>query len=383
MNKDIYFMPLGGGQSVGASCYYLRLGESNIILDAGTGKKKGLEFEPDFYPLLTSSFMQSANQINQVFISHAHMDHIGYLLKLMAQAKCANVYMTEMTKVLAEFQLYDRIYINKEKDEYARLAAKSLMEKIITVSYMQKIDCGNYKATFFNAGHIPGAMMVLMEMGKKKILYTGDYSIESTVLTSKCMIPHNMEIDVLIMCGLHAKNSDYTNKSDSLQKKAYSVLKTIIQYEQPALCHVSQLSKGIEFLKCINNLNDFGIPIYVDESVMNVVSKMEKLHIPILNEYNKIMTDEVILKPHIYLTSNKNKYRYRNYNEINIDFSLHEDFLGMKEFIKTINPKSAVVVHCAKEGESRYNTTIEQEIMLDGECRTQFIFAEENEIYKL
>lgn len=42
MNKDIYFMPLGGGQSVGASCYYLRLGESNIILDAGTGKKKGI-----------------------------------------------------------------------------------------------------------------------------------------------------------------------------------------------------------------------------------------------------------------------------------------------------------------------------------------------------
>ena len=31
--KDIYFMPLGGAQSVGRSCYYLRLGQSNILLD--------------------------------------------------------------------------------------------------------------------------------------------------------------------------------------------------------------------------------------------------------------------------------------------------------------------------------------------------------------
>ena len=35
MEQDIYFMPLGGGQRVGASSYYLKLGTANLLLGAG------------------------------------------------------------------------------------------------------------------------------------------------------------------------------------------------------------------------------------------------------------------------------------------------------------------------------------------------------------
>ncbi len=54
----------------------------------------------------------------------------------------------------------------------------------------------------------------------------------------------------------------------------------------------------------------------------------------------------------------------------------------MKQFIKKINPKQTIIVHCGKE-HSMFDKTIEQEVMLDGECRTQFIFAEEAELYQL
>ena len=87
MNRDIFLMPLGGGQRVGASCYYLRLGDNNILLDAGIGFEEGVVFEPDLYSLLTSPFIQSMNQINQIFISHAHGDHVGYLFRLMKSAE--------------------------------------------------------------------------------------------------------------------------------------------------------------------------------------------------------------------------------------------------------------------------------------------------------
>lgn len=81
MNNEIIFIPLGGGQRVGASCYYLRIGDANVILDAGTGIENGIEFTPDFHFLISSPFMQSMGQINQIFISHAHMDHVGYLFQ--------------------------------------------------------------------------------------------------------------------------------------------------------------------------------------------------------------------------------------------------------------------------------------------------------------
>lgn len=65
--------------------------------------KEGMEFEPKFHSLLTSPFLQSMNQISQIFISHAHADHVGYLLRLMKQSTYANVCMTEITKTLAEY----------------------------------------------------------------------------------------------------------------------------------------------------------------------------------------------------------------------------------------------------------------------------------------
>ena len=379
VRKGVYFMALGGGQRVGASCYYLRLGDSNIILDAGVGKENGMIFEPNFYSLLTSPWIQSMNQIDHIYISHAHSDHIGYLLKLQKEATKANVYMTELTAILSEYQLYDRTYLSGNEDENKRLAVQSMLEKVVKVSYMKQMDFGKYKVTFLPAGHIPGAMMMLFEFGKRKILYTGDYSLTKTALTDGCMIPNNLDIDTVIMCGLHAKHPNYIKKADGLFQTVQTVLRSVEGRRQSVLCRVPQLSKGIEFLKTLNEWNVHRVPICLDASIMNVVRKMEQLSIPILNVNNR---EDIPREPHIYITSNVRNQSSYFYQEVNIDFSLHEDFSDMKEFIKKVNPQKAIIVHCAKEY-STFDETIEQTMMLDGDCRTQFIFAEEKEIYRL
>lgn len=383
MNHDIVFIPLGGGQRVGASSYYLRLGELNIILDAGTGVEEGVEFEPDFHCLLTSPFIQSMNQIGQIYVSHAHMDHIGCLIKLMSQAKHSSVYMTEITKVLSQYQLYDRgIVASKNCDEDTRLAAQSLLENIASVGFMKTLDFGKYKVTFYPAGHIPGASMMLFEYGKRKILYTGDYSLNSTLLTPGCMLPEHLSIDTVIMCGLHAKHPDYTKNAGSLYKQVNYILRNVEMDGRSVRCRVNQLSKGIEFLKALNTWNTSSIPVYLDSSVMSMIENMEKLSVPVIVPTNRAMGADIPEEPHIYLTANGQIYGMGNYQDIKVDFSLHEDFSDMKEFIRQINPRQAVLVHCGKE-QSVFDKTIEQEMMKDVDCRTQFIFAEEKEIYML
>ena len=62
-----------------------------------------------------------------------------------------------------------------------------------------------------------------------------------------------------------------------------------------------------------------------------------------------------------------------------MDFSLHEDYDDMKAFIKKLNPKTVAMVHCGAPYKDT-DKTIEQELINDGECRAQFIFAEESEI---
>ena len=215
--REIYFMPLGGGQHVGASCYFLRLGKSNIILDSGIGINKGLTFEPDFMPLLTSNFLLSLSQISHIFISHAHSDHTGYLLKLMQSASNAGVFMTEATRLLTQYQLYDKKFIDSLNEE-KRLAAQYLLQRITEVNYMQPIKFNDFRVSFFQAGHIPGAMMTYFETPSRKILYTGDYSKHSTALTDGYILPQDLEVDTLILCGLHAKQPDYVRYSEDLYK---------------------------------------------------------------------------------------------------------------------------------------------------------------------
>ena len=60
--------------------------------------------------------------------------------------------------------------------------------------------------------------------------------MNSTALTQGCMIPKGVEIDTVIICGLHAKHPDYTKKSDAIYKQAGYVLHTVKDNLQSLLC---------------------------------------------------------------------------------------------------------------------------------------------------
>ena len=135
--KDkIVFIPLGGGQNVGASCYYLKLGTSNILLDCGIGFEGDVTFAPTFYTLLSSNYLQSLSQISQIFISHAHFDHAGYLINYLPDFLNdfgqSAVYMTDMTYTLLEYQI-------NFKQTRAAKQMHQLQSLVTKVDYMQRI----------------------------------------------------------------------------------------------------------------------------------------------------------------------------------------------------------------------------------------------------
>lgn len=382
-SKDIFFMPLGGGQQVGASCYFLRLGETNILLDAGIGKEGDLSFMPDEYALTTLPFIQSMGQIHQIYISHAHMDHLGYLFPLMKECKNAEVFMTEETATLAEYQLCDKQFLGEnplQNDESACLAAKSLLDQTRKVSFMQKIDFGPFQVQFFPAGHIPGAMMILFEFAGKKILYTGDFSVNKTALTDGCILPKSICVDVMILCALHAKHPWYQKSCNQLEKAVQKAL--YIARDSPIWCYVPQLSKGIEFLKCLNQKNTRKIPVYLDWSILHMVKKMEELGVPILTPENKMAVQSSYKDRGIYLTADPSKMPDNQFCKMKVDFSLHESFAEMEQLIEKVNPKQVVAVHCAPE-KAPNDGTIEQVMIRKASSRTQFVFAENGSIYKI
>jgi len=370
--EDISFMALGGGQSVGASCYFLQLGGQNILLDCGTGMKDGLIFAPDFRAPLETGIIDSLGEIPRIFISHAHMDHIGALPMFLKETSHAVVYMTELTRFLAEAQL--------SRPRKASCGNDNWLSQIATVSYLSSFDFLGYKVSFLPAGHIPGAMMTLFNFRGRNILYTGDYSVHASALTSGCSLPQE-QVDILLMCGLHAHHSD-TCRGGGQLSGLLSRMRRIFSAGRPISCRVHQLSKGVEFLTIFNRAFP-DIPIYVDSGIMRIVDQFERVGIPIMKENIHHWTGGFIREPvHILTAAGEAREQPDGYVRIDTDFSLHDDFEDTAAFVKKINPRVCVVVH-SPFGRNGEEGALELRLLHDAECRTQVIYAEQGEFYSL
>lgn len=380
---DISFMPLGGGQNIGDSCYFLRLGNNSILLDCGAKSVCGNIRGPRFTRLLETGLLEGMQQLNGVYISHAHMDHMGFLPFLVNEIGNTPIYMTRLTQVLTRYQLCDKnlASVLGYSQENCMLMEK-LFNSIVSVDFLQRQQFQDYSVQLFQAGHIPGAMMMLFNYKGKNILYTGDYSFEPTALTGSCKLPEGLDIDIMLMCGTHAKHPDYVLQENGLQRKVAELFQQVLISREPIQCSFNQLSKGIEVLKTINWYRQKyrqNIPVYISRGIWRLIKKLEDTGIRILEDKNYLYQNEFLSEPCICL-STAAEQRVYGARYVNVDFTLHDDFNQMLSFVRSINPKTAVVIH--SPGDKADGDTIEQYLVRDSECRTQFIFPDLYDIYQ-
>ncbi len=363
----IIFIPLGGAQEVGASCYFLKLGENNLLLDCGEGRTRGIKFSPKFSALLDTPYLQDFHQVSHIFLSHAHLDHSAALPDFLELNERAAIYMTDLTREILSAQLEERF--------------ASIEKNISSVAFLQKIPLPQMKISFHQAGHIPGAMMTLINFRGKNILYTGDYSTFPTQLVGSALLP-DVKIDILILCGLHARHPHYRRygDTDAALKKILRKIFLALSWRKSVYCQVTQISKGVELISLINKFLPHA-EIFIDEQVMKIVRRFENLHIPIMREQNHPLS-HFPREPHVILSTRPPPPR-TGFEILKGDFSLHDDFSATVDFVRRINPKICVVVHSPPDKIFHAGMTLEQVLINDPDSRTSFIFPRTGEPFEL
>ncbi len=256
----------GGAGSVTGANFLLEIDGKKILIDCGL--VQGLEIADE---LNWADFLYDPKDIDILFITHAHIDHIGKIPKLIHEGFKGKIYSTRPTRELTKPMLLDTANIlskNKEFDLggiYSEENINKIFLSWLSYDYHQVIDLTpDLKVVFKDAGHVLGSAMIEFSYKGKKILFTGDLGNSPSPLlpdTEKVT-----DIDYLIMESVYG-DRNHESRSDRRNMLA-KVIKDNYKRKGALLIPTFSLERSQELLFELNNLLEEKkipiMPIYLD-----------------------------------------------------------------------------------------------------------------------
>lgn len=177
---------LGAAGSVTGSKFLLTVGERRILVDAGM-----FQGEKELRRLNWADFPVPPDTITDVLLTHAHLDHVGYLPVLVKAGFAGPVWCTAYTVDLASIVLRDAGFLQERDAEDARVGGWSkhatplplydsgdverTLPLLTPVDYDRELDLGDgISAQWTRAGHILGAASVRVQTPDGSVLVSGD-----------------------------------------------------------------------------------------------------------------------------------------------------------------------------------------------------------------
>jgi len=198
LSDELTITPLGAGQEVGRSCILLQFKGKRVLLDIGIHPGlSGLEALP-FIDVIDTS------QIDLLLVSHFHLDHCGALPYLLEKTNFkGRTFMTHATKAIYKWLLADYIKVSNINTEdrgvlYTEKDLDNSLDKIEVLNFHEEKEVNGIRFWCYNAGHVLGAAMFMIEIAGVKLLYTGDFSRQEDRHLMAAEVP-SVKPDILIV----------------------------------------------------------------------------------------------------------------------------------------------------------------------------------------
>jgi putative mRNA 3-end processing factor len=241
----------GAGQEVGRSCIEVQWHNRRIILDCG------LKIGPDANEYPTP--IKKPQEIDALFLSHAHMDHSGALPLFHNEGLTCPIFCNDVTREITHLMLKDSWKIDRIEGRDI-IYAKSCIRDVIR--RMRPSAQGAFKGIkyrFIPSGHIPGSMMIHLTYKGESLLYTGDMNGLTTRLVKGYRTPPKS--DVVITEATYG-NRTHPARS-TVEKQFKNILNETMDRGGSLLVAVFAISRAQEVMLLLDELRP-PCPVYLD-----------------------------------------------------------------------------------------------------------------------
>ncbi len=277
---DVRITALGGFQEVGRSAILVQTRESNVLLDCGINP--GSTNSLNAFPRLDIPQFD-LDALDAVVISHAHLDHCGFLPFLFKYGYDGPVYCSAPTSSLMTLLQLDYLDVLNKQGLMAPYDQKDVRDTVlhtIPLRYGAVTDIApDIRLTLHNSGHILGASLVHLHIGEglHNLVYTGDYKYGQTMLLEPAvtMFPR---VETIITESTYGSPRDVTPSRMETEERLAAVINETLDRGGKVLIPVPAVGRAQEIMLVIDGYMRRGLlkeaPVFIE----GMISEATAIH---------------------------------------------------------------------------------------------------------
>ncbi len=269
-NDYIRLTGLGGFSEVGRSCMLLETAETKILIDCGinVGSREPNQMFPYF-----SAAEFDITSIDAVLITHAHLDHSGFLPFLFKWGYRGPVYANDATLSLMTLLQKDYIEVAEKENKlipYSQRDIKKMILHTITRRYGEVTDLSNdIRLTMTPAGHILGSSIMHLHIGdgRYNLAVANDFKARWSRLLDRAN-SRFPRLEAIIMESTYGGPRDVMPRRDDAETQLIKIINRTIKRGGKVLIPSLAVGRAQELMIILANFYRkklmVEVPVYLD-----------------------------------------------------------------------------------------------------------------------
>ena len=266
---------LGAAGTVTGSKHLIDTGTHRVLVDCGLFQGLKELRERNWHPLPIE-----ASAVDAVILTHAHLDHCGYLPRLVAQGFKGRVFCTAGTRDLCSLVLPDAAHIQEEDARdanrhgyskhapalplYTSIDADRALSLLQPVGYNRPLPVvPGLEVEFINAGHLLGSAYARVTLGGKTLLFGGDLG-----RYGRPVLPDPQPVDRADVLLVESTYGDRLHEPDDRGERLAAIVNAAVSRGGKLIVPAFAIGRVEEMIYWLKRLEDAKqipvLPVYVD-----------------------------------------------------------------------------------------------------------------------